>query len=214
MSGFYHEGSRSLQDRFDTRRLADRLDEVIVHDVISPGDRDFMQRADMFFLATADEEGRPNCSYKGGDPGFVRVVDEHTIAFPNYDGNGMYLSMGNMLRNPHVGLLFIDFEHQWRMRLNGEASIDEHDPLMAEYPEAQFVVRVRAREVFPNCPRYIHHYTLVERSRFVPHAECATPVPDWKRYPFAADVLPEHDPARAVPPLGGNQAADEATPPE
>ncbi len=192
----YHDGRRDLQDRFDTRRLSDRLNEKTVHDVIDDNDRAFMERADMFFLATADEHGRPNCSYKGGDPGFVRVVDEQTIAFPNYDGNGMYVSMGNVLRNPQVGLLFIDFEHQWRMRLNGEASIDERDPLMADYPEAQFIVRVRAREVFPNCPRYIHHYTLVQRSKFVPKAECKTPVPDWKRGAWVADVLPEHDAAR------------------
>ncbi|HZP57541.1 MAG TPA: pyridoxamine 5'-phosphate oxidase family protein [Dehalococcoidia bacterium] len=192
----YHDGSRELQDRFDTRRLADRLDEAIVHDTISAHDRDFIERADMFFLATADEHGRPNCSYKGGDPGFVRVVDPHTVAFPNYDGNGMYLSMGNLLKNPNVGMLFIDFEHPSRMRLNGVASIDERDPLMAEYPEAQFIVRVRAREVFPNCPRYIHRYRLVERSKFVPHAECPTPVPDWKKGDWVADVLPEGDPAR------------------
>jgi len=192
----YHDGNRRLQDRFDTRRLADRLDEKIVKDVIDDNDRQFMERMDMFFLATADEHGRPNCSYKGGEPGFVRVIDEHTIAFPNYDGNGMYLSMGNVLANPHVGLLFIDFENQWRMRLNGEASIDERDPLMSDYPEAQFIVRVRAREVFPNCPRYIHHYTLVERSKFVPKTECTTPVPDWKQGDWVADVLPENDPAR------------------
>lgn len=192
----YHDGSRDLQERFDTRRLADRLDEAIVHDIINDGDRAFMENADMFFIATADEHGRPNCSYKGGDPGFVRVVDEHTIAFPNYDGNGMYLSMGNLLKNPHVGLLFIDFEQQHRMRLNGDATIDEHDPLMSAYPEAQFIVRVRAHEVFPNCPRYIHKYQLVERSRFVPHVECETPVPDWKKGDWVADVLPENDPAR------------------
>jgi predicted pyridoxine 5'-phosphate oxidase superfamily flavin-nucleotide-binding protein len=191
----YHEGSRRLQDRFDTRRLADRLDEVKVRDFIDERDRAFVESCDMFFLATADAEGRPTCSYKGGEPGFVRVVDERTIAFPNYDGNGMYLSMGNALVNPHVGLLFISFEGRRRMRLNGEASIDEHDPLMASYPEAQFVVRVRAREVFPNCPRYIHRYELVERSRFVPRAERETPVPDWKRSDWARDVLPERDPA-------------------
>ncbi|MBF6599283.1 MAG: pyridoxamine 5'-phosphate oxidase family protein [Dehalococcoidia bacterium] len=199
MIGMFHDGSRELQDRFDTRRLADRLDERTVHDVIDEDDRAFIERMDMFFLATADAEGRPNCSYKGGDPGFVLVVDEHTIAFPNYDGNGMYLSMGNVLANAHVGLLFIDFEHQWRMRLNGEATIDERDPLMAEFPGAQFIVRVRAREVFPNCPRYIHHYTLVERSRFVPKSACATPVPDWKRGDWVADVLPAGDPAREQP---------------
>ena len=196
----YHDGNRRLQDRFDTRRLADRIDEKIVKDVIDDNDRQFMERMDMFFLATADEHGRPNCSYKGGEPGFVRVIDEHTIAFPNYDGNGMYLSMGNVLANPHVGLLFIDFENQWRMRLNGEASIDEHVPLMSDYPEAQFIVRVRAREVFPNCPRYIHKLQLIERSRFVPREQIRTPVPGWKRMEWARDVLAASDPARLPDP--------------
>lgn len=149
----------------------------------------------MFFLATADESGRSQCSYKGGDPGFVRVLDEYTIAFPNYDGNGMYLSLGNALVNPNVGLLFIDFEGRRRMRLNGVASVDENDPLLPEYPEAQFIVRVRAAEVFPNCPRYIHEYRLVQRSRFVPKAACETPVPQWKQSDWAYDVLPAGDPA-------------------
>jgi uncharacterized protein len=149
----------------------------------------------MFFLATADENGQPQCSYKGGDPGFVRVLDEHTVAFPAYNGNGMYLSFGNALVNPQVGLLFIDFEGRKRMRLNGVASIDDDDPLLEEWPEAQFVVRVKATEVFPNCPRYIHEYKLVKRSRFVPKSECETPVPQWKRSDWANDVLPEGDPA-------------------
>lgn len=192
----YHDGSRALQDRFDTRRLADRLNDVVVHDTIAPHDQRFIERADMFFLATADEMGRPNCSYKGGDPGFVRVLDEHTLAFPNYDGNGMYLSMGNLMRNPNVGMLFIDFERGNRMRVNGEASIDEHDPLMAEYTEPQFIVRVRAREVFPNCPRYIHRMQKVAASEFVPREACETPVPDWKRSDWAIDALPADDPAR------------------
>ncbi len=198
MGTLYHDGSRALQDKFDTRRLADLLEERTLHDTISDNDRAFMEARDMFFIATADEDGKTNCSYKGGDPGFVRVVDEHTIAFPNYDGNGMYLSMGNLLKNPHVGLLFIDFENQHRMRLNGIASIDEHDPLMAEYPEAQFVVRVRAAEVFPNCPRYIHRYQLVERSTYVPREACETPVPDWKRgvAQLAPELLPQGDRAR------------------
>jgi predicted pyridoxine 5'-phosphate oxidase superfamily flavin-nucleotide-binding protein len=196
MSQIYHDGSRRLQDQFDTRRLADRLEEVILGDTIGDNDKRFIESRDMFFLATADDRGQPNCSYKGGDPGFVRVVDEHTVAFPNYDGNGMYLSMGNVLVNPNVGMLFIDFERGRRMRLNGVASIDANDPLMAQFPEAQFIVRVRASEVFPNCPRYIHKYQLIERSRFVPHAECETPVPDWKRSDWATDALPANDPAR------------------
>ena len=195
----YHAGSRHFQDRYDTRRLADRLDEKFLREpVIGPDDRAFIERMDMFFLATADADGHPQCSYKGGDPGFVRVLDERTVAFPNYDGNGMYLSMGNLAVNPHVGMLFVDFVSQRpaRLRINGTASVDEHDELMADYPEAQFVVRVRATQVFPNCPRYIHRMALVERSRFVPHAECETPIPDWKRTEWASDVLPEGDPAR------------------
>jgi uncharacterized protein len=199
MGSTYHDGSRRLQDRFDTRRLADRIDERFVqHPKIEPDDRAFIERMDMFFLATADAEGRPQCSYKGGDPGFVKVLDEHTVAFPNYDGNGMYLSMGNLLVNPHVGMLFIDFTaaRPSRLRLNGIASIDEHDPLNGQWPRAQFVVRVDAREVFPNCPRYIHRMALVERSRFVPREETEVPVPDWKRTSWACDVLPASDPAR------------------
>ena len=129
VENLYHGGSRSLQDRFDTRRIADRLEEKTVRDTIDEGDRAFIEARDMFFIATADAEGRPQSSYKGGDPGFVRVLDERTIAFPNYDGNGMYLTAGNMLVNPNVGLLFIDFEGRKRMRLNGIASVDENDPL-------------------------------------------------------------------------------------
>jgi predicted pyridoxine 5'-phosphate oxidase superfamily flavin-nucleotide-binding protein len=195
MRSVYHGGSRELQDRFDTRRLADRIEERIVRGTIDDDDRAFIEARDMFFLATADADGKPQCSYKGGEPGFVRVLDERTIAFPSYDGNGMYLSMGNALANANVGLLFIDFEGRKRLRLNGVASVELDDPLRADWPEAQFVMRVRATEVFPNCPRYIHEYRLVQRSRFVPKTDCETPVPAWKRSEWAHDALPEHDPA-------------------
>src|SRR6476620_8958638 len=160
MSGMFHEGSRALQARFDTRRIADRIDGLLVCRSIDQKARTVIEGADCFFLATCDGEGRPSCSDKGGAPGFVTVVDERTIAFPNYDGNGMFLSTGNMLVNPSVGLLFIDFEQGRRIRLNGETSMDPLDPLMMDYPEAQFVVRVRVREVFPNCPRYVHRRRL------------------------------------------------------
>jgi uncharacterized protein len=191
VSGFYHEGSRALQDRFDSRRLADRLEDVKVRDTIDDRDRAFIESMDMFFLATADEQGRPNCSYKGGDPGFVRVLDERTLAFPSYDGNGMFVSTGNVLVNPEVGMLFISFERGRRLRLNGTATIDPNDALAPTWPGALLVVRVRAREVFPNCPRYIHRYELVERSRYVPHADVEPPVPDWKTREWARDVLPQ-----------------------
>src|SRR3989442_10223380 len=152
MATMFNEGSRLLQDRFDTRRIANRIEERLVHDFVSDDDAAFIEAADMFFIATADEEGRPNCSYKGGDPGFVRVVDERTIAFPNYDGNGMYLTAGNAAVNPQVGLLFVNFEVRKRLRLNGVASHTDHDPLLAEDPEAQFLWKVEATGVFPNCP--------------------------------------------------------------
>lgn len=196
MASGFHDGSRRLQDAFDTRALADRIDGLLVNDTIDEGGRAFIEDRDMFFLATADAQGRPTCSYKGGEPGFVRVLDPHTVAFPSFDGNGMYLSAGNVLVNPEVGLLFIDFEQGHRMRLDGTASIDLDDPLLADHPEAQFVVRVRTRAVYPNCPRYIHRYELVRRSRFVPRGDRPTPVPEWKRSDWAIDALPEHDPAR------------------
>ena len=154
----------------------------------------------MFFLATADDAGRPQCSYKGGDPGFVRVLDETTIAFPSYDGNGMYLSLGNLARNGLVGLLFIDFERPEAAAAERRRDDRRADPLLAEYPRAQSIVRVHATEVFPNCPRYIHRMQLVERSRFVPKADCEPPVPDWKRREWARDVLAKDDPANSGPP--------------
>lgn len=189
----YHEGSRRFQDRFDTRRLADRIEERIIADRLDDEDRKFIGQRDMFFLSTVDHRGYPTCSYKGGDPGFVRVLDPQTIAFPNYDGNGMYLSLGNAVAHHKVGLLFVDFEHPSRLRVHGDATVDFNDRLQAEYPEAQFVVRVAIREVFPNCPRYIHRYGLVERSRFVPRVGSATPSPEWKKSEWAADVLPQSD---------------------
>jgi uncharacterized protein len=196
MSDIYEDNHRQLQDRFDTRRLADRLDETLVRARFTPSDREFIERMDMFFLASVDRRGRVNCSYKGGDPGLVRVVDDTTLAFPNYNGNGMFLSTGNMLDDGQVGMLFIDFERQTRLRVNGTARVHWDDSLMSAYPDAQFIVRVEVREIFPNCPRYIHKMKLIERSHFVPKAGCTVPVPGWKKYSWAEDVLPADDPAR------------------
>ena len=196
MTELYHRGSRALQDQFDTRRLADRIEERLVHTRLSDDDRAFIEACDMFFLATADAQGRPNCSYKGGDPGFVRVLDEQTLAFPSYDGNGMFLSLGNALENPHVGLLFIDFARGRRLRFNGEASVAVDDPLLEQFAGAKLVVRVQAREIFPNCPRYIHRMKLEERSSFVPRPAETPPIPNWKRADWACDVLPAGDPAQ------------------
>lgn len=191
----YHDHSRELQDHFDSRRIADRLAEKLLRAEFSDEDRAFIGEQSFFFLATADAHGQPDCSYKGGAPGFVQILAPMELCFPSYDGNGMYLSMGNLLKNPHVGILFMDFEGRDRMRVNGEASVDFDDELRSWWPEAQFVVRVRAREIFPNCPRYVHRYQKVQASAFVPREDCETPVPSWKRSSWAIDVLPEGDPA-------------------
>ena len=186
----YHEHSRALQDRFDSRRIADRLAEKLLRAEFSEEDRAFIARQSFFFLASADAQGRPDCSYKGGAPGFVRVVAADTLAFPSYDGNGMFKSLGNITANAAVGLLFIDFQAGKRLRVNGDAALHLDDPLKDAYPEAQAIVRVRAQHVFPNCPRYIHRMELVEPSPYVPTAGCATPVPGWKRSDAFKDYLP------------------------
>ena len=186
----YHEHSRALQDRFDSRRIADRLAEKLLRASFSDEDRALIAKLPFFFLATADEQGRPDCSYKGGAPGFVRVVAPDTLAFPSYDGNGMFKSLGNIAANSAVGLLFIDFEGGKRLRVNGQARLHFDDPLAAEYPGAQAMVHVQAQHIFPNCPRYIHRMQMVEASPFVPAADGSAPVPGWKRNPAFKDHLP------------------------
>jgi len=190
----YHDGSRELQDRFDSRRIADRLEQITVHDRFSDDDRAFIERVPMFFLATADADGWPDCSYKGGQPGFVRVVDESTLAFPSYDGNGMFRSLGNVLVNPKVGMLFVDFERPNRMRINGIASLHDDDELLSSFEGAQLIVRVHADRIFPNCPRYIHKMQVVEHSVYSPRPGHVPPVPDWKQMDVFRDYLPEVKP--------------------
>ena len=194
MSQNYHQAQRDLQDRFDTRRLADRLAESTA-ETINDRFKAFIEKRDMFFIATSDEEGWPEVSYKGGDPGFVRVIDERTLVFPVYNGNGMFLSTGNVRANPKVGMLFIDWETGTRLRLNGHASVEMDDPLVDDFPGALFIVRVTTREVFANCRRYVHRMKRVERSPFVPSAAGDAPVPDWKLDPWFDGTLPDNDPA-------------------
>ena len=189
----YHDGMRQLQDARDTRRIADRLEQVTVHTEFNDEDREFIERCPMVFVATADADGHPDCSYKGGLPGFVRVLDPHTLALPDYDGNGMYRTWGNVLVNPQVGLLFLDFENQRRIRVNGRAQVREDDPLRHEYPGSVFIVRVAVEKIFPNCPRYIHKMQLVEHSVYAPSSTHTPPAPAWKSYEVFRDALPARD---------------------
>jgi uncharacterized protein YndB with AHSA1/START domain/predicted pyridoxine 5'-phosphate oxidase superfamily flavin-nucleotide-binding protein len=190
---FFSDGHRKLQDHFGTRQLADRLGSLSVHDRLKAADAAFIARQNMFFIATTDPYGQPNCSYKGGAKGFVTVIDEQTIAFPDYNGNGMHLSTGNISETSKVGILFIDFERQARMRVLGRAKVSTEDRLLNRYPGAQLIVRVHIESVFSNCPRYVHKMQLIEESFFVPSADKAPSIPEWKRLRAVADVLPEAD---------------------
>ena len=194
MSEIYSPEHRALQQMFDTSRLADRVEELIVRPEIPDDAKAFIESRDMFFLASVDHRGYPTCSYKGGTPGFVRVVDPRTIAFPSYNGNGMFLSMGNIVTNSKIGMLFIDFETPHRVRIHGLAGIDRNDPLLAEFLGAELVVRVAVTETFINCPRYIHKYQRVQTSKYAPQAGCeAPPPPQWKRLNVIQDVLPARE---------------------
>src|ERR1700722_8295918 len=179
----YHDGNRRLQDQFNSRRISDRLEEKLTHSQFTEGDKTIVENAQYFFLATADAEGRPDCSFKGGMPGFVRVVGPSELAFPDYDGNGMFKSLGNILVNPNVGLLFIAMHGKpLRLRLNGTAAVSDRDPLMAETVGAQLIIRVIARAIFPNCPRYIPTMQLAEPSIYAPRSGHEAPEPAWKKF--------------------------------
>lgn len=197
MSELYDEQHRLLQDRFSTRKLADRLVETIVLTEVGERDKAFIESRDFFFLSTLDPYGHPTVSYKGGGQGLIRVVDPTTLAFPSYDGNGMFYSMGNIARSGHVGILFIDFENPNRLRLHGEATVSADDPLLAAYPEAELIARVKVTKLWVNCPRYVHRMQRVETSRFVPRKNRKTPLATWKRLEMVQDALPPKDEGRA-----------------
>ena len=197
MSRLYGDNHRALQEQFDSLRLADAIEKVAMETEVVGPHKDFIESRDMFFLSSVDHKGRPTVSYKGGDPGFVKVVDNTTVVFPSYDGNGMFLSMGNIRGNPNIGMLFISFEVPHRLRLQGEATLHDDDPAMDLYKEADLIVRVKVSEIFVNCPRYVHKYQKVDPSKYVPRTECATPLAGWKHIDMIQEVLPGRDQGRA-----------------
>ncbi len=189
----YHDANRALQDQFKSRAIADRLEEKLARTEFTGDDRAYIESVYLFFLATADAEGRPDCSFKGGPRGFVRVTAPNEIVFPDYDGNGMFKSLGNIDANPNIGLLFIDFEKPRRLRVNGTAKVNRNDPLLAQTTGAQLIVRVTATAIFPNCPRYIPAMSVVTPSKYTPAAGVAPEEPGWKSFPdFKDHVHPRH----------------------
>jgi uncharacterized protein len=192
VSELYSEGHRRFQDGKGTRNLADRL-ESLAHNEFDAGDRAFIEAAAMFFLATVDHKGRPTVSYKGGAPGFVRITAPGELVFPLYDGNGMYLSLGNIAGSASVGMLFIDFEAPRRLRVQGTARILKSEALLREYPGAQHLVAVVAEQVFVNCGRYIHKVNSRTLSPHVPSESGKQPFPQWKRIDILAETLSDED---------------------
>ncbi len=193
---FYTDEMRGLQDQLASRALADRLASFL-RQAFSDDDRGFIEASPFFLIATADAQGRPDCSFKGGPPGFVRVIAPDTLAFPDYDGNGMGRTLGNILANPRVGLLFLRMgETPRRLRVNGAASVSRDDPLMGAFTGAQMIVRVRARFIFPNCPRYIPGKDNIP-SRYIPRPGEPPEEPAWKGFDSFRDVVPPRAPVKA-----------------
>ena len=187
----YNRGSRELQDRFESRALADRLDEKLRRERFNDADAAFVGESPFFFLATADADGRPDCSFKGGLPGFAQVAAPDLLIFPDYDGNGMFRSLGNIRVNPHVGLLFMRIgDKPGRLRVNGTADLVFDGAELAAFAGAQALVRVTPTDIFPNCPRYIPHLELVEPSIYAPRPATPPVEPAWKSFDAFKDVVP------------------------
>lgn len=187
----YHKGQRELQDRAGSRALADRLQETLQRDAFNDGDKAFVEESPFFFLATADASGQPDCSFKGGLPGFARIVSPDLLVFPDYDGNGMFRSLGNIQVNPQVGLLFMRIgEKPGRLRINGSAELSFDDPMLAQMPGAAWLVKITPTAIFPNCPRYIPHLEVVEPSVYSPAPANLGPEPAWKAFDMFKDVVP------------------------
>ena len=197
MTRLYGEQHRKLQDDFGTRGMADRVEELVCKTEFDDPAIGFISSVNMFFLSTIDHQGRPTTSYKGGDAGFVKVLDNKTLIFPSYDGNGMFFSMGNITTNANVGLLFISFETPNRIRVQGNASISKDPVLMTHYKEADFIVTVKLSEFWQNCPRYIPKMEKVRESRYVPRAHCKTPLAGWKQLDLVQDVISQVDAKKA-----------------
>jgi predicted pyridoxine 5'-phosphate oxidase superfamily flavin-nucleotide-binding protein len=191
----YHQGNRELQSRFGSVALADRLVEKTHRTAFTAADKEFIESCSFFFLATADTESQPDCSFKGGAPGFVQIVAPNLLIYPDYDGNGMFKSLGNIRTNPHAGLLFIGMgEKPKRLRVNGSAQLSFDDPLLANFPGGQLLVRITPTDIFPNCPRYIPQMPLASPSPYVPQAGCAPIEPAWKGFPDFSNVVPKRKP--------------------
>lgn len=208
MQQLYSKQHRDLQKDFETEQLADAVHSNTLSTEIGEEHRGFIESRDMFFLTTIDHRGFPTCSYKGGNPGLLKIINSKILAFPSYDGNGMYLSMGNISNNSQVGLLLIDFETPNRFRIHGHASIRRDKEAMEMFVGAEMVVFVEIIEIFVNCARYIHRYKRVASAKHVPQENQSAALPHWKRIGGLQEVLPDRD-KHIADALGGTITPEE-----
>jgi predicted pyridoxine 5'-phosphate oxidase superfamily flavin-nucleotide-binding protein len=195
---FYHEGMSELQDRFDGRRVAEAIERHRKHYEFWDDEKELIETSPFFFIGTSWND-YIDCSIKSGDPGFVKMERPNIIEYPEYDGNSMYRTLGNISRNPNVGLLFVRFDGKSRrMRINGRAAILEDAEARTRHYGAQIVVRIEC-EIYPNCPRYVPDLAGVAASPYVPReGQGIPPPPEWKRRDYIRHILPAGDPHAAV----------------
>ncbi len=190
MAEFYEDSHRALQDEFQSRALADRLEQFIVKDHLEENAAAFIERSRFCFLSTVNGEGFPSTSFKGGGPGFIKQLDERTLLMPCFDGNGMWRSAGNVESHNKVGLLFIDFEAPERLRLEGTATLTREAAHINQWPEVALAIKISISAVWVNCPRYIPTMQVVSYSNDAPEPGVDTPEPAWKTVEGLADVVP------------------------
>ena len=193
MSKIYHTSHRTIQQQFNTQALADQIEAAVVREELSEDQANFIASQTMFFLSTIDESNRPTVSYKGGETGFVRILNNKQLMFPSYDGNGMFYSMGNIFANPEIGMLFVDFEAPNRLRIQGKSELVNEGALLDSYPGANLVVKVNVSQVWVNCSRYVHKMILREPSPYIPDSKGNAPIALWKRIEGLDQFLSEED---------------------
>ncbi len=190
MEDFYNNGHKLLQKKHNSERIATQLYDTRLHSTFTEDDKSIIDSSLFFFIASSDDKGNCDCSYKGGNIGFVKIVSESKLVFANYDGNGMYRSLGNIHLNPKIGLLFIQFEKdKRRIRVNGHAELSYDQKLLADFPGAESIILVTATHIFPNCPRNIHTMEMKKTSIYSPNHGYSPPEPFWKSKPDLKDYL-------------------------
>ncbi|WP_420810128.1 pyridoxamine 5'-phosphate oxidase family protein [Halopolyspora algeriensis] len=169
-------GEHLLQCAYSTEQRAKRFYDDQVLDHLNPEMKEFVARMDMMFIATADARGECDSSLRAGRSGFIEVLDDRHLAYPEYRGNGVMASLGNISENPHVGILMVDFVTDLiGLHVNGKARIVEDPDLRAIHPQlsAEFErgrtperwVVVQVEEAYIHCRKHIPRMAPVQRER-------------------------------------------------